>query len=157
MLITSTLFGSKLCGFSYRQSKIVVTFYLRQRNEFQQSFPAKNLSYNWFTCLAFGGKWLEFISQSQIKGDCNFSNPNVYCCTIFFQPIDGVRFHESTFIIILCKKCIEDFHFSNSILRQNEKKVRYTLKKTRWAKPNFTLSHFVDKQQQVKFFMRHEI
>ena len=129
MLITSTLFGSKLCGFSYRQSKIVVTFYLRQRNEFQQSFPAKNLSYNWFTCLAFGGKWLELISQSQIKGDCNFSNPNVYCCTIFFSPLMECASTKALSLSYYAKSVQRTFTFPIPFYDKNEKKVRYALKK----------------------------
>ena len=34
---------------AYILDKVVVTFYLRLRNEFQQ-FPAKNQDYDWLTC-----------------------------------------------------------------------------------------------------------
>ena len=33
---------------------------------------AKNQAFNWLTCLVFGEKWLEFISQTQINGVYNF-------------------------------------------------------------------------------------
>ena len=61
---------------SYK-TKVVVTFFLRLRNEFQ-AFPTKNWASCWFMVqairgLVFGKKWLEFISQSQIKSDYNFS------------------------------------------------------------------------------------
>ena len=55
-------------------TKGVVSFYLKLKNEFQ-AFPTKNLASNWLTSwlgqpirgLVSGDKWLEFISQSQIK------------------------------------------------------------------------------------------
>ena len=68
--------------------KVVVTFYLRLRNEFE-AFPTKNQASNPLTQgqpirgLVFDGKWLEFISQSQIKGDYNnfsiFSLTHIKC------------------------------------------------------------------------------
>ena len=64
-------------------ARVVVTFYLRLRNEFQP-FPAKNQASDWRTQLAvqpirglvFGGICLEFIYLSQIIGDYNF---RVWC------------------------------------------------------------------------------
>ena len=55
-------------------TKVVVTFCLRLRNKFQ-SFPTKNQASDWLTQqgLVFIRNWLELITQSQIKGDCNFS------------------------------------------------------------------------------------
>ena len=68
----------QLCEKYYICIKVVVTFYLRKRNEFLP-FPAKkpglylvDLLGQPIRSLAFGGKWLEFISQSQIQGDYNF-------------------------------------------------------------------------------------
>ena len=52
--------------------------YLRLRNEFHP-FSAKNKASDWLTqqvnqfgAWFFDEKWLEFISQSKIKGDYNF-------------------------------------------------------------------------------------
>ena len=55
-------------------TKVIVTFYLKSRNEFE-SFLVKTQDSNWVTFesgqpirgLVFGGKWLEFISQSEIR------------------------------------------------------------------------------------------
>ena len=60
--------------------KVVVTFYLRLRDELL-SFPNKNEVSEWLTKqvrqpirdLVFGKKCVEFISLSQIKGYYNFS------------------------------------------------------------------------------------
>ena len=81
----------------YYCAKGVVSFYLKLKNEFQ-AFPTKNLASNWLTCwlgqpirgLVFGDKWLEFISQSQIKKETtyNFSNYNLlnYKKKFFYIP-----------------------------------------------------------------------
>ena len=58
--------------------KVVVTFYLRLRNEilpFPRQKPGLSLADpagQLIRGLSFGGKGLKFISQSQIKGDHNF-------------------------------------------------------------------------------------
>ena len=75
-------------------TKVVVTFYLKLRNDFQP-FSAKNQASNWLTWwgLVFGRKWLEFISQSQIKGNYNFSNlPESQVC------LDEIELKIKTFI-----------------------------------------------------------
>ena len=64
-------------------ARVVVTFYLRLRNEFKP-YPTKNQASDWLTQLAvrpirgllFGGICLEFIYLYQIKGDYNF---RVWC------------------------------------------------------------------------------
>ena len=75
-------------------TKVVVTFYLKLRNDFQP-FSAENQASNWLTWwgLVFGRKWLEFISQSQIKGNYNFSNlPESQVC------LDEIELKIKTFI-----------------------------------------------------------
>ena len=64
-------------------ARVVVTFYLRLRNELQP-YPTKNQASDWLTQLAvqpirgllFGGICLEFIYLYQIIGDYNF---RVWC------------------------------------------------------------------------------
>ena len=71
---------------AYILAKVVVTFYLILINEFQSSDLSRQNSGLWLVDLlgqpirglVFGGKWQEFISQSQIKGNYNFS-----ICTVF--------------------------------------------------------------------------
>ena len=66
--------------YDIQKIKVIVTFYLRLRNEFQ-TFPAKNHATNYVVALlgqpirglVFDSKWLEIISQSQIRGEYNFS------------------------------------------------------------------------------------
>ena len=77
---------------------VVVNSYMRLRNKFKL-FPAKNQASDWLTqqvhCIlglewragmVFGRQWLEFISQSQIKGDYNFRYYLCMCSvTKFFK------------------------------------------------------------------------
>ena len=58
-------------NFSSFFSKVVVTFYLKLRNEFQP-FPRKK-PVNQLRGLVPGRKWLKYISLSQIIHDYNFN------------------------------------------------------------------------------------
>ena len=57
--------------------------------------------------LVFGGKWLEFISQSQIKGDYTTTLPSndltLVSQNTFLLPLTGVRINlrEQRFIIYI--------------------------------------------------------
>ena len=100
------------------ETKVVVTLYLRLRNEFQP-FPAKQPGLadpagQPIKGLGFGRKWLEFISQSQIKSDYNFSstiqnssNSNIFClCSCWDQ---NKYIKEKDLFKVSCKNLCRKF------------------------------------------------
>ena len=89
-VLKECFYSTKKITYLICKNKLYITFDLRQKNEFQP-FSAKNqasqrlvdLLVQQIRSLVFGRKWMNFISQSQIKGDYNFNfsvhNKPIYC------------------------------------------------------------------------------